>query len=288
MNQFPSNLLETLIAFNNEQTLQKAANKLQLTQPAVTKQLQRLEELAPYPLFALIGRRKKLTPYGLQIANAAQDHFEKLSEQLSVIGLTHSDGENLQLKVGGRREFLVRYLENLKNFKGRIDFIERSSTDVIEDLLNKRLDLAITHKTDVKLEYIQKKIGSDQACLIIPKTWKVSTDAKSFLAASAKWPTAIYSEEIIANSISKKAAKDFPKLNVKIVISDWQQIEKWVHQQKFWAVVPKLFCTPNRDYHMTDLNAFSLSHDYFIYYRPELAKLNWFQDILKQILKKHI
>jgi DNA-binding transcriptional LysR family regulator len=193
----PLYLLETLLAFSEQVTLQETARKLQISQPAVSKQLQRLEELAPFPLFTNVGRKKTLTTYGQQLASSAKHHLEALSRDITNTNVSYGDGQGVQLKVAGRLEFLVRFLGNIENFKGTLEFIDRSSTDLISDLLEKKVDLAISHRSNVKLEYIQKKIGADQASLLIPKTWKVPANPDDFLQQVSQWPTAIYSKEML-------------------------------------------------------------------------------------------
>ena len=74
-------------------------------------------------------------------------------------------------------------------------------------------------------------------------------------------------------------------MNVKMIISDWEQIEEWVHQQKVWAVVPKWFAQDLRQYRLVELKEFQLFHDYYLYYRPELSRVDWFQALLKEIFK---
>lgn len=284
MHSFPLHLLETLRVFAQKKTLQETAEALQLTQPAVTKHLQQLEELSPFPLFEVVGRRKRLSHFGQEIAAAAAKNLQNLSRDINAIAMNHSDGQYARLTIGGRLEFIVRYLEGVRNFQGRIEFFDRSSSDVIKDLLEQRLDIAITHRTNEKLEYLQKKIASDRACLLIPRSWDVPIELKAFLKQAANLPTAIYSEEIMKTDFSKEFTRQLSHLNIKLVISDWVQIEEWVHQQKVWAVLPKLFSQNDRNYRIVDLQESTSFHNYYIYYRPELAKLAWFQNLLKEIL----
>jgi DNA-binding transcriptional LysR family regulator len=279
----PLYLLETLLAFSEQVTLQETARKLQISQPAVSKQLQRLEELAPFPLFINVGRKKTLTTYGAQLADSAKQHLESLSRDIMNTNVSYGDGQGVQLKVAGRLEFLVRYLGNIQNFKGTLEYIDRSSSDLIADLLGKKIDLAISHKTNTKLEYIQKKIGIDRASLIIPKSWKVPTEPGTFLQNASNWPTAIYSREMFETEMTPSMRKKMPHLDIKMIIPDWLQIEEWVREQKVWAIVPHLFAQNDSDYDCLELDELFSMHDYYIYYRPDLSKLSWFQAILQQL-----
>jgi DNA-binding transcriptional LysR family regulator len=284
MELFPIYLLESLVAFYERGTIGGAAEKLQVTQPAVTKHLQKLEALSPQAIFITIGRKKTLTSFGEQLCQRTQGHLRELAFEIERLEMGYSNGQGVTLKLGGRHEFLVRFFEGLTNFKGTLQYVSLSSRDVIAHLLEKKLDLAITHITHDRLEYVQKKICSDHACLIVPLSWKTPESAKAFFKGCNRWPTAIFSKDLLQSGISKSILQALPALDIRIEISDWKQIESWVSQQKIWAIVPQLFCRPDRGYRIIDLREWVPFQTYFLYYRPDLAKLDWFKEILKQII----
>ena len=71
----PVYLLQTLVVFAEQENLVQTAERLGLTQPTVSRQLQQLEELFPQPLFTQQGRNKVLTAYGLALAQELKPRF---------------------------------------------------------------------------------------------------------------------------------------------------------------------------------------------------------------------
>ncbi len=61
--------LRHLIAIAEEGTLQKASDKLHITQPALTKSMQTLENDLDANLFKRVGRRLRLTDIGEELVH---------------------------------------------------------------------------------------------------------------------------------------------------------------------------------------------------------------------------
>ncbi len=67
MRNLDLDLLRTLVAIADPDTFGAAAETVQRTQPAVTKQMQRREDQLALPLFERHGRGQQLTPPGNQL-----------------------------------------------------------------------------------------------------------------------------------------------------------------------------------------------------------------------------
>jgi hypothetical protein len=80
-------VLRSLLAVIESGSVTEAARRLGRTQPAITLQLQRLEELIGKPLFTHEGRRMSLTPDGETVVTYARSilrlHDELLARMLS-------------------------------------------------------------------------------------------------------------------------------------------------------------------------------------------------------------
>jgi molybdate transport repressor ModE-like protein len=61
-------------------TLNKAAEKLYITQSAATKRLQEVEAIAATPLFESGGRKNALTPKGQELMRECERLFELLED----------------------------------------------------------------------------------------------------------------------------------------------------------------------------------------------------------------
>lgn len=79
-----SDLWFFLVAAESE-TLEIAADRLSVTQSAVTQRIKRLEEQLGFPLFVRDGRRLKLTDEGSALAGAAAKGFTCIQDKLILI-----------------------------------------------------------------------------------------------------------------------------------------------------------------------------------------------------------
>lgn len=75
-------LLRTFLLVAQGGSLQKAADKLGLSQPAVSKQISALEAFLECVLFTRHGRGMALTPVGQRLAESAAEHFAMLDVAL--------------------------------------------------------------------------------------------------------------------------------------------------------------------------------------------------------------
>ena len=86
--------LETFLAVVDEASFSRAADRLHLTQPAVTKRIKRLEEALATPLFDRIGRRVELTQGGRLLEPRARTLLAEIADTRRLL-------ENLNEAVSG-------------------------------------------------------------------------------------------------------------------------------------------------------------------------------------------
>ena len=84
----------------------KAAEELGVTQSAVSKQVQALEEQFGKPLFERFHRRVELTGFGKEVADAAKESFYQLRQKLDSI----NDPRPHQLRFHGDADFIQLWL----------------------------------------------------------------------------------------------------------------------------------------------------------------------------------
>lgn len=156
-------------------SLTKAAEKLCLTQPALTHSIRRLENILNIKVWNKCGRELKLTQAGEYIYKLSNDllpQFNKAELDLEAL----SQGKMGKLRIGVEchpcYEWLVKiisgYLEDWKNVD--IDVTRNFQFDGVKALLNRKVDLVITpdKNSHNQLEYIpviefelQLVVGSD-------------------------------------------------------------------------------------------------------------------------------
>lgn len=86
--------LETFLAVADGRSFSRAAERLHLTQPAVSKRIQRLEENLATPLFDRIGRRVELTQGGRLLLPRARALLAEIADTRRLL-------ENLSEQVSG-------------------------------------------------------------------------------------------------------------------------------------------------------------------------------------------
>ncbi|MAF86625.1 MAG: LysR family transcriptional regulator, partial [Pseudomonas sp.] len=92
---FDLNLLRVLDALLREQNVSRAAERLALSQPAVSNALNRLRELLDDPLLVRVGRRMQPTPRALALEAPIRSALRQLEQSLSA-GESFVPGESRQ------------------------------------------------------------------------------------------------------------------------------------------------------------------------------------------------
>ncbi|MBO9644023.1 MAG: LysR family transcriptional regulator [Pseudacidovorax sp.] len=91
--------LHHLIALADTQSFSKAAARVHLTQPALSRSIQGLEAMLGAKLVDRIGRRNELTPFGLSVVERARRIAFETTELLQSASLL-ADGEGSSLNIG--------------------------------------------------------------------------------------------------------------------------------------------------------------------------------------------
>lgn len=125
----------------------RAAEELHLTQPAVSMQVQSLEEIAGLPLTEQIGKKIRLTAAGEEVARQARRIAQQLREaEEALVAMKGAEGGRLVIGVVSTAKYFAPSL--LAEFKRRHPGIElRLSVNnrgaVVRQLAENEIDLAI-------------------------------------------------------------------------------------------------------------------------------------------------
>ncbi|NVJ60136.1 MAG: LysR family transcriptional regulator [Gammaproteobacteria bacterium] len=139
--------LEVFLAVHQERGYVKAAEKLGLTQPAVSSQIRQLEEALGQKVFEYIGRRLYNTPVGNLLAESVTVIFEQFAKlQNDVHALKDQVSGDLNISAVNTAQYVVPYL--LKSFLNQhqqvrlsLNFVNRANA--LERLSNNTDDLTI-------------------------------------------------------------------------------------------------------------------------------------------------
>ena len=142
----PTNLLRTFVTVVEVEGFTKAANILGRTQPAISLQVQRLEQLVGYKLILRVGKEVSLTEQGESLAVYARQIL-----QLNDIAIARFEPLNKGgiIRVGLPLDYAVNLLqakltELIKNNPDlRIEIRCDLSRNLIELLRNNEIDIAV-------------------------------------------------------------------------------------------------------------------------------------------------
>ncbi|MGE5650412.1 MAG: LysR family transcriptional regulator [Bacillota bacterium] len=156
MRRYTLRQLDIFLMLAREQSVSRAAEKLHVTQPAVSMQLRLLEEAVGVALFEQAGRRIRLTDAGEEFrryAGAAMVQFRELDDAMAQrVGMKKG---RIELAIVSTAKYFVPML--LVNFRKRLPGIEVAlhihNRDIITGMLARNeVDLVIMGRAPANVE----------------------------------------------------------------------------------------------------------------------------------------
>ncbi|NLW18059.1 MAG: LysR family transcriptional regulator [Firmicutes bacterium] len=167
------NYLQTLLAVQKYGNFSAAARQIGLTQPAVSLQIQALEEDVGTQLVVRDARTCELTPAGLALVEFAEEVFERLRQtrvllsQLSgeVSGLVRLGASNIPGEY-----ILPPMLKEFLQVYPQVSFsLEISDSEQIYNWLeSKRIDFGIVGHHQAGTKYQYAPLANDELLIVIP------------------------------------------------------------------------------------------------------------------------
>lgn len=276
----PIDLLRALIIFNIEKNIDKAAKVIGVTQPTLSRQLVTLQSYFDYPLFEKDGREKKLTLFAKSICKNVDTLISQINQKILISIDEFSKEENVQLSIGGRQEFVKKYIDKV-SFKGTFEVLNLSSREVVESLQQKKIDFGITHLNFDSLDYSKKILVSDRPAIIIPKKFlNEKPDIKKWSRVCTQFPCLSYNKDLL---FIKEFVEIFkiPNIPIHLYFPDWQYLEEAASLGKGWAILPSQFIVNSNKFHTIHLpNEDRYTFKMYLYYRREYTKLEWFKKLI--------
>lgn len=127
-NKLSLDLLRTFTVFVKEGTVDQAAQKLSMTQAAVSIQLKRLEQELGQPLFGWSGRKKVLTDFGKDLSVQLSPPLLQLESLLEKVSLSRIQGTRPSLKVTGSPLLSLSVSEKISD-SFNLEFIAQPVSD---------------------------------------------------------------------------------------------------------------------------------------------------------------
>lgn len=170
--------LRYFAALGKELHFAKAADKLFITQPALSKQVQQLEDELGVRLLERTKRNVKLTEAGKYFLNEAEfviNHLEQVTEGVR----RKAEGEEGEVRIG----FVGSAMQNiipdlLEQLSGKYPGIytslqELNNKDQLEALLHDKLDIAFVRLETVPRDLEKKVVFEDSFSLVVSKKHQI-------------------------------------------------------------------------------------------------------------------
>lgn len=164
--------LRYFVMLGRELHFAKAAEKLFITQPALTKQIQQLEEELQVKLLERTKRNVKLTEAGKYLLNESQfiiNHLEQVIEATQ----RKAEGEEGEVRIGfvgsAMQNIIPNLLEklNLKHPGIHTSLQELNNKDQLDALMHDKLDIAFVRLETVPKELEKKVVFEDSFSLVV-------------------------------------------------------------------------------------------------------------------------
>lgn len=284
--KFPDpELLVVLIAFEESKNLVAAAERLQISQPAVSQRLQRLQDQVPVPLFAFQGRKKVLTHYGRALYDLAKENWRALEHGYETLNRRYATASHLVLRLGGRSE-IFRFFSDLVRFSGRLDLRQMDEAEALAALQAESIDVALTSTTCGVPEFESRKIFESTCRLAFHRklfsTIETFRDLQRFSDLVLKTPNV--SNRLDPSPVERfcRALKIQPnQLNNRALLEDWSAIVAFLESGGGFAILPAFVQT-----HSVDIRTIDIPHaviprtSYYAVYARKLKRIDAFKEAL--------
>lgn len=192
--------LTYFLAVADELHFRKAAEKLFISQPGLSRQIKQLEDLLQAQLFLRNNKKVELTPAGYYLKDRAEDIFKQLKEakrQLQLIG----DGDTGELRIG----FLGSAMQNviprlLVSVKGKYPKIktsleERSNLEQVDAILKDELDIGFVRLDRVPAALEMHTVFEDTFSLVLPESYPMLTREYNGMSRFAQDDFILFSQD---------------------------------------------------------------------------------------------
>ncbi|GGW35450.1 LysR family transcriptional regulator [Arenibacter certesii] len=168
------------LAVAEELHYRKAAEKLNISQPGLSRQIKQMEEILEVDLFVRSKRKVTLTAAGEYLKGEVEfilNHLEVTKKQLKYV----SQGDFGEVRIGflgsAMQELIPKLLINLKDkFPGiRTSLEEVSNNAQINALLKDRLDMGFVRLSRVPDGFNIKPVYEDTFSVVLPEQYPLSS-----------------------------------------------------------------------------------------------------------------
>ncbi|TDT46783.1 DNA-binding transcriptional LysR family regulator [Maribacter spongiicola] len=179
-NQIELRHLTYFLAVAQELHFRKAAEKLFISQPGLSRQVKQMEEILGTQLFERNKKKVALTPAGHYLKTEVEyifNHLEKVERQLKLVG----DGSSGELRIGFLGSAMQQVIPELllgikeKYPKVKTSLEELSNFAQVDAVLNDQLDMGFVRVSRVPSTLEMKTVFTDTFSLVLPERYPMLT-----------------------------------------------------------------------------------------------------------------
>jgi DNA-binding transcriptional LysR family regulator len=236
--------LRIFAAITEADTLTQAAERLGITQSAVSQTLKQIERQTGTQLVNTRSRPIKLTPSGQVLKGYAQQILNDTQRMLADVRMA-SEGGMLPLNIGMIDSFCdvagLQFMQQVKPFTSNLTLRTGLGSPLSQDLLNRDLDLLITSDPiDEHPELQRFPILRDPFVMIVPEEFaQDGTATPDWLAENVPFVRYTRSSRlgILTDLIARRLNIN---LNVAYELDSTQTLLRFVQSGQGWAITTGL------------------------------------------------
>lgn len=199
-NQIEFRHLTYFLAVAEQLHFRKAAEKLFISQPGLSRQIKQMEEMLQAKLFLRNNKKVELTPAGHYLKDRAEAIFKQLREakrELQQIG----DGDTGELRIGFLGSAMQNVIPSLlvsvkeKYPKIRTSLEERSNLEQVDAILKDELDIGFVRLDKVPAELHMQTVFEDTFSLVLPQSYDMLTRDYNGMERFSKDDFILFSQE---------------------------------------------------------------------------------------------
>ncbi len=192
--------LHYFLAVAKELHFRRAAEKLFISQPGLSTQIKRLEEVLQTPLFLRDKKRVRLTAAGIYLKGEVEfllNHLEQTKKQLKQIGAGHLGELRIGFLGSAMQQVIPKLLVHLKESHPGVhtSLEELSNNAQISALLKDRLDVGFVRLRRVPESLELQPVFEDTFSVVLPKGHKVKSATFKNMASFANNDFILFSQE---------------------------------------------------------------------------------------------
>lgn len=284
-------ILYHFVIFTESTSMQEAADRLGITQPALTKQLQQLDRSFSQRVFSFQGKRKVLTEFGESLRQQLKGRLVDLPEMLEQLGQSLSEPAAARVRVMARREILDRISARV-DWPGSLILLEGSHAEILRAIGDRTTDIGITHGVPASSPLIARPLFRESFQFAVPtsllrKARLASKDSEvEILRALPSLPFVAYREnDEILRSVCEDRGLAIKNLKPHRVTANYWSLAQMIESGLGWGVIPS-------HYLLSDSHVWTLkiplklpvkaqAREFQLLYRRDLKEARWLKDFTR-------